>query len=376
MLNAHKMMYKGQILSRIYTERVEGGMGMIELDQVYKKEIIGIGEYLEGATGKFIQWVYLHEMNKPDTTSIIKKKRDYLHSHNITTNQVQGWEEKILRFRMKYLKDRYGQERKQKHLNQWKNQAMTKKYRELLEEIYIDKEKSVEIFSRDELNAEDERMIMAAQDLTLRTKWFRKHIEGENISDKCRVCDQDTESVPHILAGCQTLLNRHLYTERHNTICKLIHFKLCQKYNIRTESNNYWKQNPPEIEENEEVLLLYDCTIPTDVHVTHNRPDIVVKDKRVQRCYIIEVGVPNDNNLVAYEREKEIKYQRLKNEIRRMWDMNDIVVIPIVVGTLGVIKRSLMDHLKKLPVVINTLELSKMVIKKSLSILRLVLSFG
>ena len=137
MLNAHKMMYKGQILSRIYTERVEGGMGMIELDQVYKKEIIGIGEYLEGATGKFIQWVYLHEMNKPDTTSIIKKKRDYLHSHNITTNQVQGWEEKILKFRMKYLKDRYGQERKQKHLNQWKNQAMAKKYRELLEEIYI-----------------------------------------------------------------------------------------------------------------------------------------------------------------------------------------------------------------------------------------------
>ena len=219
-------------------------------------------------------------------------------------------------------------------------------------------------------------MIMAAQDLTLRTKWFRKHIEGENMSDKCRVCDQDTESVPHILAGCQTLLNRHLYTERHNTICKLIHFKLCQKYNIRTESNNYWKHNPPEIEENEEVLLLYDCTIPTDVHVTHNRPDIVVKDKREQRCYIIEVGVPNDNNLVAYEREKEIKYQRLKNEIRRMWDMNDIIVIPIVVGTLDVIKRSLMDHLKKLPVVINTLELSKMVVKKSISILRLVLSFG
>ena len=77
----------------------------------------------------------------------------------------------------------------------------------------------------------------------------------------------------------------------------------------------------------------------TTVHVTHNRPDIVVKDKREQRCYIIEVGVPNDNNLVAYEREKEIKYQRLKNEIRRMWDMNDIVVIPIVVGTLGVIRE-------------------------------------
>src|SRR5678816_925407 len=112
--------------------------------------------------------------------------------------------------------------------------------------------------------------MMAAQDQTIKTRWHRKHIEGENISDKCRVCNQDTESVPHILAGCQTLLNRHLYTERHNTICRLIHLKLCQEYNIRTEAGSYWKHKPPEMEENEEVLILYDSVIPTVVAVVHN----------------------------------------------------------------------------------------------------------
>src|SRR5678815_397501 len=152
---------------------------------------------------------------------------------------------------------------------------MAKECKKIIDESYIDKEKSVEILTRGQLQAEEERVIIAAQDRTIRTRWHRKHIERENISDKCRVCDQDTESVSHILAGCQALLERHLYTERHNTICKLIHFKLCQKYNIRTEAVNYVKHNPPEMEENEEVLLLYDSVIPTDVAVTHNRPDIV-----------------------------------------------------------------------------------------------------
>lgn len=31
----------------MYTKRKEGGMGMVDMDQVYKKEFIGIGGYLK-----------------------------------------------------------------------------------------------------------------------------------------------------------------------------------------------------------------------------------------------------------------------------------------------------------------------------------------
>ncbi|KAL7632089.1 UNVERIFIED_CONTAM: hypothetical protein RMT77_017603 [Armadillidium vulgare] len=73
-------------------------------------------------------------------------------------------------------------------------------------------------------------------------------------------------------------LKTHMLTHR-NVICKTIHFKLCKKYNITTEAQNYWKHNPPEIVENNQALILYDCPIPTDIRVAHNRPDIVIKDK-------------------------------------------------------------------------------------------------
>ena len=59
-------------------------------------------------------------------------------------------------------------------------------------------EKSVEIFCKGGLQAEEERMIRAAQDGLVRTRWRRKHIEKEDISDACRICQLHPETVPHI----------------------------------------------------------------------------------------------------------------------------------------------------------------------------------
>src|SRR5678816_863963 len=105
MINAHKMIYRGQILSRMYTERREGGMGLVEIDYIYKREIVGLGQYLEGAKSKFLQWVYQHERCKPTTTSIIKKKTDYMNVNNIKVEQDQRWEEKTQKEKAKILKD-------------------------------------------------------------------------------------------------------------------------------------------------------------------------------------------------------------------------------------------------------------------------------
>lgn len=77
-------------------------------------------------------------------------------------------------------------------------------------------------------------------------------------------------------------------------ICKFIHFRLCKKYNINTIASKYWKRNPFEIEENNQVMNLHDYPITTDIIVVHNRPEIVVKDKIQQKCFIIKVGVPFD----------------------------------------------------------------------------------
>ena len=371
MLNAHRMIYKNQFLSRMYVDRSEGGLGLTEMDNIYKKEICGLALHLEHSTNKFIQWVYQHEQNKAPATSITKKKTDYLAIYNISTDFDQSWADKTMKEKIKYIKNKFDCGKRQGHINQWGQQVFGKEYREMLLTEYVDKVHSVEILQKGTLRSEEERVLVAAQDITIRTRWYRKHIERKNISDLCRLCHQYSESVSHLLSGCEILLGKHYYTDRHNMICKNIHYKLSKKYKLPIDASNYYKHNPPEIVENELARVLYDCNIPTDVHVAHNKPDIVVKDKRENKCYIIEVGVPFDNNIAAYEREKEIKYQRLKNEIRRMWNVTDVYIIPIIVGSMGIVKKSLNEHLQKLPIKITIYELSIAVIKKSIAILRM-----
>ena len=223
------------------------------------------------------------------------------------------------------------------------------------------------------LKGNEERILITAQDQGLRTNWFRRNIEGADVSEKCRLCGDKIETVNTILAGCEVLLKRGTYTDRHNRICKLIHFRLCQKYNISIEANNHWVHTPAAIEENNEVLLLYDYRIPTDLHIAECRPDIVIHNKLERKALVIEVGVPGDTRVTAYEREKIIKYQALKHEIRRMWEVDSVEVIPIVLGATGTVKRSVVPYLEKIPVKLTTSEMCLEVVRASIGILKIVL---
>ena len=46
------------------------------------------------------------------------------------------------------------------------------------------------------------------------------------------------------------------------------------------------------------------------------------------------------------EREKNNKYQDLKNDLRNTWGLKNIELIPVVVGTTGLVKNNLQQHLK------------------------------
>ncbi|KAB7501491.1 hypothetical protein Anas_14055, partial [Armadillidium nasatum] len=70
----------------------------------------------------------------------------------------------------------------------------------------------------------------------------------------------------------------------------------------------------------------------------------------------------------------------LKYEIKRTWNIEElnievVEIVPIIVGARGIIKKGLVEHLKRIPIQISTIELSKIVIKKRISILRMTLGF-
>ena len=83
--------------------------------------------------------------------------------------------------------------------------------------------------------------------------------------------------------------------------------------------------------------------------------------------------VPSDRNIALKQTEKKCKYKDLELEIQRMWHMKT-VVIPVVVGALGTVKKGMVENIKKVSERANMTEIQKICMLGSARILRKVLS--
>jgi hypothetical protein len=97
-----------------------------------------------------------------------------------------------------------------------------------------------------------------------------------------------------------------------------------------------------------QVTVLLNQAVHTDREVTANRPDITIKNTKEKICTLIDVAIPADRNVVKKEVEKMLKYKRLCIEVERMWNLK-CTIIPVIIGTTGIITRSLRKNLEDVP---------------------------
>ena len=70
------------------------------------------------------------------------------------------------------------------------------------------------------------------------------------------------------------------------------------------------------------------------------RPDIAIANKMEKTAIIIDVAIPVDKKIFHKEKDKIEKYQNLKREIQWLWNLKEIDVIPVILGTLGSITKN------------------------------------
>ena len=71
--------------------------------------------------------------------------------------------------------------------------------------------------------------------------------------------------------------------------------------------------------ENEHVKQLWDFNVKTDRTIEARRPDLILIDKIVEECKVIDVAISGDTKVVKKEEEKIEKYRDLAIEIGRIW---------------------------------------------------------
>ena len=81
-----------------------------------------------------------------------------------------------------------------------------------------------------------------------------------------------------------------------------------------------------------------DFSIQTDHVIEAQRLDLVVVNKKRKTRKIINFAVPRDSRIDEKEKEKIEKYQGLRRELHKIWDVM-LKIIPLVAGSLGAIHK-------------------------------------
>ena len=125
--------------------------------------------------------------------------------------------------------------------------------------------------------------------------------------------------------------------------------------------------------ENDIVKILWDVCIQVDRQIEHRKPDIVVMEKTMSKCLIIDVACPVDNYLILKRNEKLDNCSELPLEIARIWD-KETIIVAIITGALGSIPNNLQCYWEKLGISYNVVTLQKSVLLGTATILRKALS--
>ena len=324
-------------VDRLYLKRHEGGRGLISIEHCVRGEENSLGLYVKNSAEKLIQGI--RTSGTIETEGTISKSE---------------------------FKRQNAQELKQK----WTEKRMYGQFiREMPEKV--DKDKTWNWLLRSDLKVETEALLCAAQEQAIRTNYVKHHIDKSIDNPLCRMCGKRGESVQHIISECEKLAQKE-YKRRHDNVAKKIHWELCKK-NALEHKEKWYEHNPEGVAENEGVKLLWDMNIQCDNVIEARRPDIVIIDKKEKSCIIVDIAVPADGRVHEKEREKVEKYQDLRREIGRLWQLRKVQVVPVVVGALGSVTKEFDRWIEKLGVPVDIGAVQKTALLGTARILRKVL---
>ncbi|XP_044766225.1 uncharacterized protein LOC123322347 [Coccinella septempunctata] len=253
----------------------------------------------------------------------------------------------------------------------WQSKPLHGRFYASLHQPEVDIQNSTTYLKQGYLFPQTEGTILAIQDQVVPTRVYTKHILKQNVeTTKCRLCNQEEESVQHLSSGCSAIAGTK-YLSRHNNMGKVVHQLLCLKEGLIQHFTPHHAYNPQGLMENNNIKVYWDLPITTDQGVEHNRPDMLVWDRRKNNAIIIDFSVPLDQNLAKAYKEKILRYEALSRQIKNIWKLQWVEIKPLVVSCNGLIHKKTVQHLQELQLPPNTIcWMQKAVILGTVNIVR------
>ena len=222
-------------------------------------------------------------------------------------------------------------------------------FKQVKEMKEVDGEMSWQWLKRDSLFKWTEGFICAAQENALKTRNYCATILKEDCKTECRMCGDYPETVGHLVSAC-TKMAQTDYKRRHDKMGLRVYWEVCGVYGLK-RSERWHLEVPEGVRRSDDgmIEIWWDQKVITPTPLKHNRPDMMIVDRRSKEWFMIDFAVPFDANVVEKEKDKVLRYTDLAAEVARM-NAVKVVVVPIVVGALGVVSKDLLGWLKVLGV--------------------------
>ena len=142
------------------------------------------------------------------------------------------------------------------------------------------------------------------------------------VDPKCPLCSASPCTLGHLLSNCKEALDR--YEWRHNNIVKYLHTLFSSQ-----------RLEDVEVYADLEGHRVNGVTIPSDVAMTAQKPDLVIINRQKKEVKLVELTVPWDtlSNMAAALQRKTERYKDLATEIHG--NGFRCSNIPLEIGTRG-----------------------------------------
>ena len=340
-------------VDRLYLPRNEGGRGLIQIELTYKITTAGLETYLRESNDRMMKLVLEHEKKKK-LYSVTKEAAKFRQELGI--DQTEHKETDSVTTKDKKVKELVKKHGKEQIQIRWEQKPLHGQYLKRVKRPDIDETETNKWLKSSGLKSETEGLIIAAQDQSLMTKQYQSEMIKNGANPKCRLCNEYSETMDHIVSGCPVLAKSE-FMQRHDQAASYMHWKVCKEFGLPA-ADTWYSHNPETIISSGQVTLIWDMQIHTDKEIKANKPDIIIKDHANNTCQLTDMTIPSDRNVSIREVEKFSKYKDLEIEISKMWKMKT-TTIPVVIGALRVIKKGMRSNIEKIPGKISLEEVKK-----------------
>ncbi|XP_044760203.1 uncharacterized protein LOC123317662 [Coccinella septempunctata] len=302
---------------RLYLPRHQGGRGLLSLEAVHGKNISDLRQH-------------------------------FLKRNSPMFRAIREADQRLSPLKLSDSEYQVPQPSAEDLIAEWSAKALHGRYPSHLKSREVEKVESLTYLRAGYLFPETEGRLLAIQDQVVPTRTYMKHIAKQEVpSDRCRKCAEAAESLQHITSSCPILAPVE-YLGRHDAMGRIYHQQIALKLGLLKDEVEQHLYMPKTILENQCHKIYWDATLVTDRGAAHNRPDIAIFDWERKTCLLLDFTVPADDNLARAYTEKITKYADLAFQLREMYKLKSVNVLPMIISVNGLVEKHLPENTKRL----------------------------